>query len=612
MDIIRLLPDNIANQIAAGEVIQRPANVVKELMENAIDARAKTITVHIVDAGRTLIQVVDDGTGMSETDARMAFERHATSKIQQADDLFNLHTMGFRGEALASIAAVAQVELRTRKGDDELGTRLCLSGGRLTKQEQTACPAGSSFAVQNLFFNTPARRRFLKSDATEMNNIMTAFRRIALVYPQTAFVMRSDETEIVSLRPAGVRQRITDIFGSRINTDLLSVNADTSVCRITGFVAKPAAARKKGAPQFFFVNGRYMRHPYLDKAVANAFQRLIPADCRMPYFIYFDIDPHDIDVNIHPTKTEIKFENEQVIWQILHAATKEAIGRFDDMTAIDFDTQGRPDIPVFTADNSAPRPHVDIDRTYNPFLSDGRNRNGTADGEWMTLMPEPRQKQTDGLRQPESDLFAPDNPTGIPSDTLLNQAPAHYQYKGRYIMTAVKSGLLIIDQHRAHVRILYDSFMQRMNTGRQPSQKLLFPMTVKMTADEADGIERLLPRLAETGFEITADGDGCFIVSGVPALLSDANIDRMLHDMAQTAAEKTDNGDDVDMPGESFAEALALDMARNAAIAYGQVLGNDEMENIVNDLFASENVNTTPDGKTILTILRQSDIDRLF
>lgn len=612
MDIIRLLPDSIANQIAAGEVIQRPANVVKELMENAIDAGAKTITVHVVDAGRTLIQVVDDGTGMSETDARMAFERHATSKIRQAGDLFNLHTMGFRGEALASIAAVAQVELRTHRDGDELGTRLCISGGRLTRQELTACPRGSSFAVQNLFFNTPARRRFLKSDATEMNNIMTAFRRIALVCPQTAFVMRTGEAEIVSLRPAGIRQRITDIFGNRINTDLLAVKADTSVCRITGFVARPAAARKKGAPQFFFVNGRYMRHPYLDRAVADAFRRLIPADCRVPYFIYIDVDPHDIDVNIHPTKTEIKFENEQVIWQILHAATKEAVGRFDDMTAIDFDTQGRPDIPVFTGDNGAPLPHVDIDRSYNPFLSDDSHVAHTVCEGWTALMPEPRRPLTGDGRLTVPDLFAHETDVSAP-DISANRGPAHYQYKGRYIMTAVKSGLLIIDQHRAHMRVLYDSFLQRMNGKRQPAQKLLFPVTVTMTADETEAFKRLLPQLERTGFELTASGDNGFVVGGVPAALGDADINRMLHDMAQTAAEKYgDNGDDNGPTGKALAEAVALDMARNAAITYGQALGNDEMENIVNRLFASSNVNTTPDGKTILTILRQNDIDSLF
>ena len=356
-DIIQLLPDSVANQIAAGEVIQRPASVVKELVENAVDADAHVIHVLVVDAGRTSIQVIDDGKGMSDTDARLAFERHATSKIRKADDLFSLHTMGFRGEALASIAAVAQVELKTCQRGEVLGTHLSLSGSRFMGQEPCSCAEGCNIVVENLFFNVPARRKFLKSNSTELNNILAAFERIVLVYPDISFTLHSNGSELLNLKAGNLRQRIMDVFGKRVNQDLLPVNVDTSMCRISGFVGKPESARKKGALQFFFVNGRYMKHPYFHKAVQNAFERLVPTGEQVPYFIYFEVPPQDIDVNIHPVKTEIKFENEQAIWQILTACVKEAVGLFNDVPSIRFDEHGRPDIPVFSpADNpTAPK-----------------------------------------------------------------------------------------------------------------------------------------------------------------------------------------------------------------------------------------------------------------
>ena len=352
-DIIQLLPDSVANQIAAGEVIQRPASVIKELVENSVDAGATAIDVLVVDAGRTSIQVIDNGCGMSETDARLAFERHATSKIRVADDLFSLHTMGFRGEALPSIAAVSQVELRTRLKGEEIGTLLSLSGSRFVSQEACSCPVGSNFLISNLFFNVPARRKFLKSNTTELNNILTAFERIALVNPSVSFTLRSNGTEPFNLRSSNQRQRIVDIFGKRLNQDLLPLGVETSMCNISGFVGKPESARKKGAQQCFFVNGRYMKHPYFHKAVISAFDRLVPVGEQVPYFIYFQVPAADIDVNIHPTKTEIKFENELAIWQILQAAVKEAVGLFSEVPAIDFDTQGKPDIPIQRACTAA-------------------------------------------------------------------------------------------------------------------------------------------------------------------------------------------------------------------------------------------------------------------
>ena len=385
-DIIQLLPDSVANQIAAGEVIQRPASVVKELVENAVDAGAKNIQVQVIDAGKTSIQVIDDGKGMSETDARLSFERHATSKIRKADDLFALRTMGFRGEALASIAAVAQVELKTRQEKDEIGTHLSIAGSRFVGQEPCSCSVGCSFSINSLFYNVPARRKFLKSNSTELNNIITAFERIALVYPDISFSLHSNGTELFNLKAGVLRQRIIDIFGKRLNQELLSVNVDTTMCRINGFVGKPQSARKKGAHQYLFVNGRYMKHPYFNKAVTAAFERLVPAGEQVPYFLYFEVAPEDIDVNIHPTKTEIKFENEVPIWQILSAAVKEAVGMFNDIPSIDFDTEGRPDIPVYNPGESVTAPTLKYNPDYNPFRSSaGSSRSSSASNRWDEL-----------------------------------------------------------------------------------------------------------------------------------------------------------------------------------------------------------------------------------
>ena len=366
-DIIHLLPDSVANQIAAGEVIQRPASVIKELVENAIDAEATEIHVLVTDAGKTCIQVIDDGKGMSETDARLSFERHATSKIREASDLFALRTMGFRGEALASVAAVAEVELKTRPAGEELGTRLVIAGSKVESQEAVSCPKGSNFSVKNLFFNIPARRKFLKANSTELSNILAEFERIALVHPDVAFYLYSNDAELFNLPVMPLRQRILAIFGKKLNQQLLSVDVDTTMIKVSGFVAKPEASRKKGAHQYFFVNGRYMRHPYFHKAVMDAYEQLIPAGEQISYFIYFEVDPANIDVNIHPTKTEIKFENEQAIWQILSAAVKESLGKFNAVPSIDFDTEGMPDIPAFEQSRPIEPPKVHYNADFNPF-----------------------------------------------------------------------------------------------------------------------------------------------------------------------------------------------------------------------------------------------------
>lgn len=601
-DIIQLLPDSVANQIAAGEVIQRPASVIKELVENAIDAGATLINVSVVDAGRTSIQVIDNGRGMTETDARLAFERHATSKIRKADDLFALSTMGFRGEALASIAAVAQVELKTRVAGDEIGTRLSISGSRVMKQEPTSCPVGSNFSVENLFFNVPVRRKFLKSNTTELNNILSAFERIVLVYPQVSFTFHNNGVEVFNLKSATIHQRIVDVFGKKINQDLLPVNVDTTVCRISGFVGKPESARKKGAHQYLFVNGRYMKHGFFHKGVMQAYERLITAGDQVPYFIYFTVEPENIDVNIHPTKTEIKFDNEVAIWQILTAAVKDSLGRFNDVSTIDFDVEGKPDIPVFdSSDNAFAAPKVDYNPQYNPFKESGRqvNHRDNVTRNWEKiyegLIPETAE---------EKGLFDDDNTQG--EGLIDEKAPTHYQYKGQYIMTAVKSGLMIIDQERAHIRILYDRYMQQMKSNGHRSQKILFPEMIQFPPSDIVTLQKIMPEMEHLGFELTDLGGGSYAVNGIPSGVEGINVSTLIKDMVASAIE---NGA-VDTAGINH--SLALSLARSAAIPHGQVLGNDEMETIVAELFATSNVNYTPDGKLILSILKQHDIERML
>ncbi len=654
-DIIQLLPDSVANQIAAGEVIQRPASVIKELVENSIDAGATLINVVCVDSGRTSIQVTDNGKGMSETDARLSFERHATSKIRQADDLFNLHTMGFRGEALASIAAVAQVELRTRRPDDDLGTALTIAGSRFVSQEPVQCPVGCNFTISNLFYNVPVRRKFLKSNTTELNNIVTALERIALVYPDVAFTLYNNQTELYNLKAGGLRQRIVDVIGKKINQHLLPIDIDTTMCKISGFVGKPESARKKGARQFFFVNGRYMKHPYFHKAIMTAYERLVPEGEQIPYFIYFTVNPTDIDVNIHPTKTEIKFENEQTVWQILTAAVRDAVGMFNDVTAIEFDTEGQPDIPALgampQADISAPK--VQYNPAYNPFNEPSAQRSSAAPDNWEQLYeglssahsrlqsaPSLFGNNTGGVIQSRSNVankpFADNGivlskgfskPDGLNAESagfntlsadtdmlsastepspLEEKSPTHYQYKGRYIMTSVKSGLMIIDQYRAHTRILYEGYIEQMQKRRPSSQKPLFPDTIHFSASDKVVVEAVMPELQNIGFELTPNEEGDYTITAVPSGLDGLDYVALVQDLVASAREKTTSAiDDIN-------HSIALELARNAAVTYGQVLTNAEMENIVNSLFACSNFSYTPDGKKILTMLRQTDLEQLF
>ena len=607
-DVIHLLPDSVANQIAAGEVIQRPASVIKELVENAVDAGAKSIQVIVVDAGRTCIQVIDDGKGMSETDARLSFERHATSKIQNATDLFALHTMGFRGEALASIAAVAQVELLTRRQEDEIGTQLMIAGSKVTSQEPASCPVGSNFKVENLFFNVPARRKFLKTNATELSNILTAFERIVLVYPDIRFTLHHNGVELLNLRATNLRQRVADVFGKQYNQDLLPVEVHTAMATIMGFVGKPETAKKKGGSDYLFVNGRYMKHAYFHKAVMTAYDRLIPEGMQIPYFLYFDVDPSQIDVNIHPTKTEIKFENEQAIWQILSAAVRDAIGKFCEVPSIDFDTVGSPEIPVFdpSRENIA-APKVNYNPDYNPFNTSGGKSSGNS---WPHKPSSPSgavegwESLYDVAAPTELDAFPSASPSDMPVNTLdVDRSPSHYQYKGKYLMTAVKSGLMIIDQHRADIRILYERYMNQLSNHTANTQKILFPETVQFSPAENVVMQQLLPELQNVGFDLSDLGGNTFAISGVPAGTEGIDPVMLVRQMVADASQGVPS---------SHHSRIAMTMAKSAAIPYGQVLSNDEMENIINELFSCSNVNYTPDGKAILCILPQGDIEQLL
>ena len=622
-DIIRLLPDSVANQIAAGEVIQRPASVIKELVENAVDAGAKHIDVLVTDAGKTSIQVIDDGKGMSETDARLAFERHATSKIREASDLFALHTMGFRGEALASIAAVAQVELRTRQQGEELGTSLCISGSKVESQEVVSCSVGSSFTVRNLFFNVPARRKFLKSNQTELSNILTEFERIALVNPDISFTLHHNGTEMLNLPAIPLKQRIMGVFGKKINQELLSVEVDTTMVRISGFVGRPETSRKKGARQYFFVNGRYMRHPYFHKSVMDAYEHLIPVGEQVSYFIYFEVDAANIDVNIHPTKTEIKFENEQAVWQILSAAVKETLGKFNAVPSIDFDTEGMPDIPAFENSpySSLQFPQTSYNPSYNPF-----NTSPSSSPSYSRQESKGWEHFYEGLERQTGNAVADVYPEeGMPVEEYTSAGASlpfygqtgeatpvaeassqHYQYKGRYILTSVKSGLMVIDQQRAHIRVLYDRYLEQISSRQGASQGMLFPDIVQFSASEIPVLQEIMEDLSFLGFELTDLGGGSYAINGVPAGIEGLQPVKLVQDMLQTAIEK---GCKVK---EEVQSILALSLAKATAIVPGQVLSAEEMNHLVDDFLTSTSPNYTPDGKVALAVIKEDELEKLF
>lgn len=598
-DIIHLLPDSVANQIAAGEVIQRPASVVKELVENSIDAKATRIDVLITDAGKTCIQIVDNGCGMSETDARLAFERHATSKISKASDLFCLHTMGFRGEALPSIAAVSQVELRTKMSEEKLGVCLSIEGSKVVDQQPVACDVGANFMVKNLFFNIPARRRFLKSNQTEFNNIVAEFEKIVLAHPEVRFSLVNNDSVVYDLPSGTYLQRIADVFGKRMNQQLLHIEVDTSIVRIKGFVGTPESSRKKGAKQFFFVNGRYMRHPYFGRAVMLAYDRLIPPDEQVPYFVYFDIDPSRIDVNIHPTKAEIKFEDEQEVFQILMASVKEAVGKFDVAPQLDFGSSATPDeIPVYDPrKKSVEQPSITLEGGYNPFENSAPPRN-SAPRNWQKLFNGISSHNEVSQEDIIPDVVEPKNP-------VLGRSLEHFQYKQRYIMTSVHSGLMVIDQHRAHVRILYERFLKNLSERKCAGERLIFPETVKLTPVESSALAASAGEIIAAGFDISDLGDGSFAINALPAGTETLNATELLKDVLAETDGKTGIKEEID-------KHIALVLARHAAISVGSELGDKEMGGMIDELFATSSPKYTPDGKLVVAIIPQEKIEGLF
>ena len=614
-DIIHLLPDHIANQIAAGEVIQRPSSVVKELVENAIDAGASVIRVNIVDAGRTLIQVIDDGKGMSETDARMAFERHATSKISSADDLFALQTMGFRGEALASIAAVAHIDLRTKPKGAELGTHLVMVGSNLESIEDDACNEGSVFSVKYLFLNVPARRKFLRGNDTEFRNIIAEFERIALVNSQVSMSLYHNEAEIFNLPVSGLRQRIVNVYGKNLNQKLLSLDAQSSLVTINGFVSRPDATKKRGALQYFFVNGRFMKHPYFHKAIMQAYEQLIPPGEQPSYFVYLTLDPASIDVNIHPTKTEIKFENEQPIWQILMAATREALAKSSAIPTIDFDAEGGLSIPVYNPSKrnasagggvSAPKLQVDVD--YNPFESEPSAPKQEFD--WTKLYEGfERDREAVGQACRQEQPVAPEEPpvrVPVQESLFAEASTANFQYKGRYVLTTMKSGLALIDQHRAHIRILYEQYGRSIRQKQGASQQLLFPEVVEFTPAEAALMPAIGDDLRFVGFDLNDLGGGSYAINGLPIGIEGIDIVQLLKDIV---ARCVDVGADAQ---ELLCDAIALSLAKATAIPVGKSLTGEEMDHLIASLFSCQDSNLTPDGKTILTMLTDEELDKRF
>ena len=634
-DIIKLLPDSVANQIAAGEVIQRPASVIKELVENAIDAGATSIQIVLKDAGRTLIQVIDNGKGMSDTDARLAFERHSTSKISKAEDLFSLQTMGFRGEALASIAAIAQVELRTRAKGAQLGTKIMINASKCESQEPDMCPEGSNFMIKNIFFNVPARRKFLKSNQVELSNIIKEYEKLALVNHHVDFSLSNNDKLLNKFSGGSFKQRIASLWGAKVDQQLVPLNTDTSLVRITGFVSKPEGARKRNFLQFLFVNGRFMRHPYFHKAIISSYSELIPDDEQPNYFLNFSVDPESIDVNIHPTKTEIKFENELPIWQILAAAVKESLGRFSAVPQIDFDTIDAPEIPAFNDHTVVTAPEDGIDPTYNPFKPQSKSSAGGGSSyhpqsagnfggyssnplpDWEKLYQNFEKGKQEGIasitEQDVEDSFSdigevePVN-NGVQAEIITPDMSSAMcmQMKGRYILSPIKSGLMIVDQHRAHVRVLFEQYIKQLDATTISSQRVLFPEVLQLTTSQNIILKELEPEMEKIGFNLAQLSGNDWSINAVPAGLENVNIKDTILQVI----------DEVSMGGTSITtkvyESIALRVAKSAAIPYGKTMLQEEMDTLLSKLLCLPNPNYTPDGKTIISVLSNDQLEKMF
>nr|WP_319400439.1 DNA mismatch repair endonuclease MutL [uncultured Carboxylicivirga sp.] len=628
-NIIQLLPDSVANQIAAGEVIQRPASVIKELMENAVDAGATEIQVVTSEAGKNLIQIIDNGSGMAETDARMAFERHATSKIRQAKDLFELTTMGFRGEALASIAAVAQVELKTRREEDELGVHICISGSQVESQEPVQCSKGSQFIIKNLFYNVPARRRFLKKNSTELRHIINEFQRVALANPHIAMSLIHNDVPLFNLPVGNTKQRIVNMMGKQMGNHLIPVETDTVMVKISGYVGKPESARKTMGDQFFFVNNRYMKHPYLHRALMDAYDNILLPETIPAYFIFLEVDPQIVDVNIHPTKTEIKFENEKAIWQILNASIRESLGKFNMMPSIDFDTTDQIDIPVHQKDYVPAEPNVEFNPFYNPFEqeqnssvpSSGGSNGATFQSKsntqgWQNLYEGFQSDPSSDFDPSEGEAFfieSHEEPQPV-QQTILSSAGDEnvvsnnqfFQLKNRYILTSVKSGLMMIDQRRAHERIIFEGFMRALSTGASLSQKMLFPEELPYGPHEVGMINELKNELFALGLELEQKDDETFLVLSTPAGLENISAAQLVDGIL---TDFKDGEVDVD---KEVCEQLASSMAKRAAIPYSKSLSQMEMSELFDQLFACSIPNFSPAGKAIISILDNDELGKRF
>ena len=609
--IIQLLPDHVANQIAAGEVVQRPASVVKELIENAVDAKATEIKLIVKDAGKTLIQVIDNGLGMNVTDARLCFERHATSKIRHAEDLFALHTKGFRGEALASIAAVAHVELKTKKDQEELGIHIIIEGSKLITQEVAVLPKGTSFLVKNLFFNIPARRNFLKSDNIELKHVIDEFERVALAHPNISFTMISNGSEVFNLPSSNYRQRIVNIFGGKTNEKLVPVTEETEILKISGFVGKPEFAKKNRTEQFFLVNNRFIRSPFLHHAIMNAYDGLLRDNNQPSYFLFLEVPPHTIDINIHPTKTEVKFDDEQALYAILRATVKHSLGMFNVAPILDFERDANLDVPYDYKDKTLGTPSIQVDRSFNPFEPETNKYSGSTSYEksksaqphWESLYTNLKQDATEVSNDYfEADLVA----SKLFDDKSTESQTLIYQFNRKYIINSIKSGLLVIHQNRAHQRILYEQFLTNITIHQASSQQLLFPLEIKFSRDEMIYLKEIQPNLEGIGFAFEKMGLDEVIISGLPAQISDTNVTEILHDLIYNLQEN--------LPEDSFSlsDSISKFMAKSVAIKSGKHLNTIELENIVNGLFACKEPNVSPFQKPIFITLTTEDLDKRF
>ncbi|MCX6312235.1 MAG: DNA mismatch repair endonuclease MutL [Bacteroidetes bacterium] len=615
-DIIRLLPDSVANQIAAGEVVQRPASAVKELMENAVDAGATSVKLIVKDAGRTLIQIVDDGSGMSDTDARISFERHATSKIKSADDLFNLHTMGFRGEALASIAAIAQVELKTKREEDEIGTCISIEGSVFKSQEACAIPTGTSFSIKNLFFNVPARRNFLKSDAVEFRHIMEEFERVAFAHPHIAFSLTNNGTEVFNLAKGNLRQRIIALYGNPYNQRLVPVDESTNIVQISGFIGKPEFAKRTRGEQFFFLNNRFIKNGYLHHAVQGAFEQMLPHDSFATYFLFLEVDPHTIDVNIHPTKTEVKFEDERAVYAILRSSIKRALGQYNISPSIDFNQEMSMEIP-YNQKGVPVAPGIHVNPNYNPFsnnnpgISDGNNfsqKEKSVPSNWQEMFTSHMQKE-DSLS--ENSIMEIKEGEQLRHSDLENAnenktSGKIWQLHERYILTPIKSGILVIDQQRAHERILFEKFLRSIEQHNAPVQQILFPETMEFSPSDSAIVTSLLDDFNALGFDLRSFGNNTFVVHGIPAGMEESNCVELLDGVLETYKQ---NEQELHMQPR---ENIARSMAKQAAVKPGRSLSILEMHALADELFACESPSHAPDGKPAFINFPIEELDKRF